>query len=336
MIILSIGIATYQRGELAKKRVDELIRADLPDFIEIYFIDNFSQDGSYEELMTAAGNSKVSVYRNESNLGFAGNFVEIVRKAKSEFILWCSDEDQLIFENIIPLINFLKKKSPDIAVTDYYIKHQDYIETYRKNSQSLLVPEKYWSIAPHLPGMIFKAKVAKTILHDFENLKLEYPHISKYYPQFFLFFELLPRRNCWFFNRPISMQVDFEDDLHPKTEGNFYWMLPSRWAQVKEIDSYLSKRINNTTSVIHKKILISMKIASNIFIYDLIRSSIVNERPDLLTLFDHGAKARVHSLGIFNASLRVIKLMFLNPILAMEKLKKAAIQKIQIYKNLPR
>ena len=49
---------------------------DIPDNIEIIVIDNFSTDGTFKAISDLTTGSRIKIYRNNKNLGFAGNFVE--------------------------------------------------------------------------------------------------------------------------------------------------------------------------------------------------------------------------------------------------------------------
>ena len=48
--LLTIGYATYNRKDIVIKRFIEALEIDLSNEVEIIFIDNASEDGTYDEL----------------------------------------------------------------------------------------------------------------------------------------------------------------------------------------------------------------------------------------------------------------------------------------------
>lgn len=324
MGILSIGIATFERGYLAEKRLIELNKISIDNQIEIYIIDNNSQDGSYEKLINTSNkinNNKIKLYRNTENKGFSGNFVEVINKANNDYVLWCSDEDLLIAKNLLELINFLKTNKPDILVTNYQIEKFDELIEYRKNSTKKIIAGNLWNDAPHLPGIIFNTRKAKLILNNFKDLSQNYPQLTRYYPQFFIFICLLPLNESWYLDINISKQIDHAEELHPLISGNKFWMLPSRWTQMKEINSFLDHRLSIVKSEYELKQIKIIKNKTNEFIYLLIRYSILNENSELINFFDNGANKYYQDQLIITRFIKYFIILFYNPILVFNKLK---------------
>ena len=65
--ILTIAYATYNRKNIVIKRLKEVLELDLINDVEIIFIDNASEDGTYDELKKLNTNSSLSIYKNNSN-----------------------------------------------------------------------------------------------------------------------------------------------------------------------------------------------------------------------------------------------------------------------------
>ena len=45
-------------------------------------------------------NTKFRIFKNNKNIGLAGNTIELLKKCHTDYLLWCPDEDDVIKENI--------------------------------------------------------------------------------------------------------------------------------------------------------------------------------------------------------------------------------------------
>ena len=84
------------------------------DNVEFLISDNFSDDGTWEEIERAISSlsniSKsniFSVYRNDRNLGVDENFNICVKKAKGNFVWFVGDDDKILDNSISKLLKIL-------------------------------------------------------------------------------------------------------------------------------------------------------------------------------------------------------------------------------------
>lgn len=91
--LVSIALCTYNGAKYLAEQLDSLIGQTYP-LIEIIVVDDCSTDDTYAILTDYAGKyPKFKVYRNESNLGFTGNFERAVGLCSGELIALCDQDD---------------------------------------------------------------------------------------------------------------------------------------------------------------------------------------------------------------------------------------------------
>lgn len=109
-IILSICIPTYNRGPKALATVKHILQFDSEE-IEVVVCDNHSPDptGEYQTLAQTL-DTRLNYYRNDTNVGFAGNFYKVIEKAKGKYVFILSDEDFVNLAELSFLIKFLYRE----------------------------------------------------------------------------------------------------------------------------------------------------------------------------------------------------------------------------------
>jgi GT2 family glycosyltransferase len=80
---LTIGYATYNRKKLINRRLREILLMNLRKDIEVIIVDNASIDGTFSELKKIKSPKNISIYCNKTNLGFGGNVIKVIKKAKT-------------------------------------------------------------------------------------------------------------------------------------------------------------------------------------------------------------------------------------------------------------
>ena len=119
----TIGYTTYNRKGLTIRRLNSLLAMDIPGNVEIIIVDNASSDGTFKAISDLTNGTKIKVYRNNENLGFSGNFVEVFRRAKGDYVMWSSDKDEVNLSGVQSLLDWIgSEKNPDIVVLNYYRK----------------------------------------------------------------------------------------------------------------------------------------------------------------------------------------------------------------------
>ncbi|MBE5900467.1 MAG: glycosyltransferase family 2 protein [Lachnospiraceae bacterium] len=114
-VFLSICVPSYNRGKLALEAVQHLQKLPYDEEIEIIVSNNFSDKGeeAYEEIANIQ-DSRLRYYRTTEQLRFGGNVATVLSQAKGKYVLFQSDEDRLINDNLPEYLDFLSKYG-DIA-----------------------------------------------------------------------------------------------------------------------------------------------------------------------------------------------------------------------------
>ena len=82
--------------------------------VEVLISDNASTDDTFATVQSRIGNSRLRLtyYRNERNLGFDGNILEIYRKASGQYVWFMADDDRIEYGGIRALIRHLGEIEP--------------------------------------------------------------------------------------------------------------------------------------------------------------------------------------------------------------------------------
>lgn len=91
--LVSIAIATYNRGHLIGRTLESLLRQSVGDF-EIIISDDASSDGT-PDLCTslARAEPRIRYRRNDSRLGLGGNCSRVLAMTRGEFVVLAGDDD---------------------------------------------------------------------------------------------------------------------------------------------------------------------------------------------------------------------------------------------------
>lgn len=108
---LTIGIPTYNRISTLINTLESVISQIecYKDVVEIFVSNNYSNDGTKEYLLSLAEKyDYITVDNLPKNLGPDGNFLNILRKANSEYIHILSDDDILVEGSLNKILEVLK------------------------------------------------------------------------------------------------------------------------------------------------------------------------------------------------------------------------------------
>ena len=87
---LTIAIPTYNRSAVIGCNLMQLLATDLA--VDIIVSDNGSSDET-STILSQFTDARLTINRNDSNLGFTGNMLKLIELAKTDFIFFISDED---------------------------------------------------------------------------------------------------------------------------------------------------------------------------------------------------------------------------------------------------
>jgi len=320
--LLTIGYATHNRIENIINRVKSLISSDIPDNIEIIIIDNASTDGSFKAIEDLTRGTNIKVFRNEVNLGFAGNFIEVFRKSKGDYVMWSSDEDEINFLGIDSFFKWKGSKTVDSVFLNHYKQvESEVMVSLRKNRTRLLKPGDIWGCC-HLPGIIWNRQLAIKNLEHWDSWQESYPQLSRYYPNLMLLIMTIPFGKSYFYNGFITYQKDFVKSQHVAEIGYQYYHLIPRWLQHNELVKFIEFQIESGKSIEHKKYLAAITASINKNLYNFISTAIREERPLLSKYISKSCTPCYIVLRNFNLVKLVFKSFLNSPKLTIEAIRR--------------
>lgn len=168
---LSICIPTYNRASLLRECLDHLLPQIIKyNDVEVIVSDNASTDGT--DLMIKEYLNKyvfLKYYRNTENLGYAGNQVKLLSRARGEYIAILCDDDVYVDGQVDNILRVISTGDYAFVALNYYsfIDHQ-VTKPYRSNyapDRDVLFPRAFDVMnhpsVGHFSGFIFNAKLAK-------------------------------------------------------------------------------------------------------------------------------------------------------------------------------
>lgn len=156
---LTICIPTLNRCEKLKETLGALLAYEGKG-IEILVSDNGSTDETWSYL-TSLDDNRLSVSRNNENIGFTGNILKLLELSKTDFILLMSDEDFVLVENIEALIE-KGSFSDDVGVFYAGVLNEDGSSFYYKYKKKKWIGKSALNKAvlshSYMSGIIFNKK----------------------------------------------------------------------------------------------------------------------------------------------------------------------------------
>ncbi len=121
---ISICIPIYNRFEYLKELIDSILKQTSSNY-EIILGQDPTPDGPHLEIQNwskdlAAKKEHVSYFCNEKNLGLAGNWNELVKKANGEYLILLGDDDKLHKSFVAELTNITTSNKPDVIFCNQY------------------------------------------------------------------------------------------------------------------------------------------------------------------------------------------------------------------------
>jgi len=225
--LLSVCIPTYNRSLILKRTLENLIKLDSNDF-EIVVSDNGSTD-STQEILHNIVDPRVSISRNEKNMGFVYNCINVLENSNGKYCMLLSDEDDAELGNVLKVLKSF------IDVDPFVVKgnHFDYYSDSVKNSFKTFAFR-----FSYISGIVFKRNEI-----DFLDLKAEfnkeghgYLHV---YPHIYLTNQLLLKGSVFTTRIPFYRFRDQGKDHMDKINNLYYTDLMSRFHQTKSNLDYV-------------------------------------------------------------------------------------------------
>jgi len=115
-VLLTIAIPSYNRGHRALNGAKELLKSHFDEEIEILVSNNASEKYQEEyQAIAALPDARITYHQNASNLGYIGNILKVLNRARGKFIMIMSDEDTVRLENLEGLLAKLHHQEERLA-----------------------------------------------------------------------------------------------------------------------------------------------------------------------------------------------------------------------------
>ena len=105
--LLSICVPTFNRDLILKDCLENILLSKSQN-IEIIISDNGSTDDT-EQVVKSFNDIRLTYYKNQINLGYDLNIINLIKKARGKFIFFISDEDKINVSGINWIIDVISK-----------------------------------------------------------------------------------------------------------------------------------------------------------------------------------------------------------------------------------
>lgn len=128
---VSVAIATYNGERYIKEQLDSIL-AQTHSVDEIIIVDDCSSDETWNILVQyATNNSKIIIFRNETNLGGTKSFEKAICACRGDYIALADQDDVWLSEKIATLIeqigdNWLIHSDAFVVDASLNVLHQSY------------------------------------------------------------------------------------------------------------------------------------------------------------------------------------------------------------------
>jgi len=241
-ISLTIGIPAYNRPESFKKIIEQLSLLSVQGIgISILIIDDCSDKSKYEDMLSVSksliSEHKIIHLRNNSNLGYARNFIRLFEESNSDYLMPIADDDIIFEEGFNSAINFLLENQVDL-LSPMWIR-EDKIHRGR-NSRGAIFLQDFMECSHHAPGIFYNVNTCKKYLAQLKDLLNENCAMTHIYPQVILSMKMLAdsHKGYWF-DAPIGKHGESLPSGIRDPGGNKYMSYKSFLLQASALDNLL-------------------------------------------------------------------------------------------------
>lgn len=171
---VSLGMPIYNAQRYLRASLDSVLAQDFTDF-ELIISDNGSTDDTWEICQEyASRDPRIRLYRNEVNVGVAGNFNRVVELARGELFRWVAYDDLLAPSLLTACVDELDRSGPRTVLAypradliddeGGLIKHyEDHLDLrHRRAAARVAAAERRRTLLNPLYGLIRLADLRRT------------------------------------------------------------------------------------------------------------------------------------------------------------------------------
>ena len=319
--LITIGIPTFNRREVILKHVNYLLTLNLPTYIDVLIIDNNSSDGSYDAVVSLVkDNDNFKILKNKKNIGVAKSFIKLFYESNSEYLIFTSDEDFVIMEQIIDLKKFIENKSPSFISPQMYLSNRKSGKIlYRgKENVSLIDPSETREASFYSSGTVYKISECRDVLKSIHDV-VERNEFAYLYPQVLLSTLLIARGIGYFYDKPLTEKMyEAKSYITSLNNSEKYWSHNLRRLQYIDHLYFLKAAYALEKNIdVQKNLLCSItnlekSLESSVTLWILVNNI------NLVPIFESRKYIRMY----FHIIKRCCYLIIKNPIDAIKKIRK--------------
>ena len=159
--ILSICIASYNRGEELSKKIEKLLSIK-EDRLQIVVSDNASTDQTIS-LLEKIDDHRLKIIINTNNQGPTANYVRALKEGDGKYVMFMTDKDYLCLDELPTYLSFLETYNFGTGYCHLNYNGSIKIEKYHAGYQAL---SEIAYLAKHPTGYIY----SRECLHSIDDL----------------------------------------------------------------------------------------------------------------------------------------------------------------------
>lgn len=299
---LTIGIPTYNRVAVVVHHVQELIKESVPDVARVLIIDNASTDGTFESLRELCNETPIRLLRNDSNLGYKGNYLRLFEECETEYLVVTSDEDHIVCANLGMLVSFLQTNRPLFVSPQFHHQELDdgRVKLVRgRNETRPIHPHEFMQASFNGSGLTYNVGEGRKAVGDILS------HVERdgqCYPQTLVAAELMLRGPAVWWGVALALKLHHLPTTNIDPILGAHNHVPWRWLQHRLFVDFFTDRISKSDDPAVKEIATQMLQAEHRRTFQVLRDAIGRESPDTLGTLDR--EARVFYAGADLAATR--------------------------------
>jgi len=295
--LITLCIPTFNREETVSLLIQDLIKKEVNDSVNILIIDDGSDDDTFNKLSEYKNKSNLKIIQNPKNRGFAQTFIRCLEECETEYLVLCTDDEIIVSESLPELDKTIKLSKADFISTKFISEYGG--REHKKRSKLKL--KDIWKAGKHIPGLVFKRSSALSACGKLIDQLDRENAIAFFFPQIYLLL-IMQVSGMLLIKAPIIISAKnpggskASQILSPS--GETYASLSTvidRFTAFNEL--YLSLLEDQDFYEFHNEIKL-LKIKHERSFLKMIESAIYFEDPNLLMVFRKSIMHRFFSLKL--------------------------------------